>query len=201
MPLSLVFDVGGVLIDWNPRHLYRRLLPDETAVEDFLDEVGFYSWNARQDAGRDWDTAVAELAARFPHRRLLIEAGHHRWLEMVAGPITGTVEILEALHGNGTPLYAITNFSSEKWRLTQARFAFLNQFRDVVVSGDEKAMKPEPEIFRRFLDRNNLAPEACLFIDDSAANAEGAAAMGMHAVRFESAEALRQALVEHGVAV
>lgn len=201
MTLSVVFDVGGVLIDWNPRHLYRKLLPDETAIDAFLDEVGFHAWNAQQDAGRAWDQAVADLAGRFPHRRALIEAADGRWPEMVAGPIAGTVAILEALHESGTPLFAITNFSSAKWRLTQERFSFLNRFRDIVVSGDERVVKPEADIFRRFLDRNDLAPEECLFIDDSPVNTKGAAAIGMRPVRFQSPDALREALAEHGIRV
>ena len=201
MTLSVVFDVGGVLIDWNPRHLYRKLLPDETAIDAFLDEVGFLAWNAQLDAGRDWDQAVADLSGRFPHRRALIEAADRRWSEMVAGPISGTVAILDALHGNGAPLYAITNFSSQKWRLTQARYPFLTRFRDVVVSGDERAVKPDAEIFHRFLDRNELAPETCLFIDDSAANVDAAAGVGMHSVRFQSPDSLRKSLAERGIGI
>lgn len=198
MTLSVVFDVGGVLIDWNPRHLYRKLLPDETAIDAFLDEVGFLAWNAQLDAGRDWDQAVADLSGRFPHRRALIEAADRRWSEMVAGPISGTVAILDALHGNGAPLYAITNFSSQKWRLTQARYPFLTRFRDVVVSGDERLVKPDAEIFRCFLERNGLTPETCLFIDDAPANVESAVELGMRGVQFQSPDALREALAEHG---
>ncbi|MGI9406902.1 MAG: HAD family hydrolase [Hyphomicrobiaceae bacterium] len=194
----VVFDVGGVLLDWNPRYLYRKLLPDDATIEAFFDEVGFSAWNISLDAGRNWDEAVAELGSRFPHRQALIEAAHFRWFDMVSGPIIGTVEILEALNADDVPLYAITNFSSEKWIGAKERFAFLNHFRDTVVSGDEKITKPDPAIYECLLQRNSLEPENCVFIDDSAANVASATAIGIPAIQFKSPAALRNDLVANG---
>lgn len=199
MSRAVIFDIGGVLIDWSPRHLYRKLLPDEARIDAFFAEVGFAEWNVAQDAGRPWAVAVAELSADFPRHARLIEAADRRWQEMVAGPIAGAVALLEACHAKGAPLYAITNFSSEKWVETRARFDFMKRFRDVIVSGDERVMKPDPEIYRRLLARNGLRAGDCLFIDDSPRNVAGAEAVGMAAIRFTDPAALQADLVRLGV--
>jgi 2-haloacid dehalogenase len=195
----VVFDVGGVLLDWSPYHLYRQMLADDAAIAAFIDEVGFNDWNVALDAGeRTWDEAVALLGDRFPHRRELITAAHHRWHDMVRAPITGAVDILERLAAAGTPLYAITNFSSEKFREARERYAFLRRFRDVVVSGDERMLKPDPAIYHTLTSRNGLDPADCVFIDDSEKNVAGAKAIGMEAVRFTTAEMLASDLRARG---
>ena len=200
MTRTVIFDVGGVLIEWDIRLVYRGLLPDEAAIDAFLDETGWHAWNRELDRGGRWDDAVEALAARFPHRRALIEAAHHQWHRSVPGAIGQTVEILDALDATGTPLYAITNFSVEKWRETRDRFPFLKtRFRDVVVSGEERLAKPDPAIFRVCLERNGLAPRDCIFIDDNPPNIAAARALGIDAILFTDADALRRDLSERGL--
>ena len=196
----VIFDVGSVLIHWDIRLVYRELLPDETAIDAFLDETGWHDWNRELDRGGRWDDAVEALSARFPHRRTLIEASHHRWHDAVPGAIDGTVEILDALHGAQTTLVAITNFSVEKWRETRERFPFLKtHFRDVVVSGEERLIKPDPAIYRLCLVRNGLAPRDCIFIDDVPRNVEAANALGIDGVLFTNPDTLRRDLSERGL--
>jgi 2-haloacid dehalogenase len=200
MSRTVIFDVGSVLIHWDMRRVFRPLLPDEAAVDAFLAETGWHAWNVELDRGGRWDDAVAALAARFPHRSALIEASHHRWQDAVPGAIDGTVAILEALHHAGTPLYAITNFSAEKWRETRERFPFLRtRFRDVVVSAEEGLIKPDPDIYRVCLARNGLTARDCIFIDDSPRNVAAAIAVGIDGVLFTDPGCLRDDLVARGV--
>ncbi|MCR9212880.1 MAG: HAD family phosphatase [Proteobacteria bacterium] len=201
MTKVVVFDVGGVLLDWNPRHLYRKILPDENSIDEFFDEVEFSAWNIQQDKGRSWADAVGELSGRFPHHSSLIEAAHLRWHEMIEHTIPDTVVILEELSAQEVPLYAITNFSSEKWTETRKRFEFLSLFRDAVVSGDEKIIKPDAGIFQCLLTRNDLQAEDCVFIDDSQKNVDGASDVGMTAILFETPAQLRKALSGHAVLI
>ncbi|MEH6524637.1 MAG: HAD family phosphatase [Sneathiella sp.] len=201
MGQAVIFDIGGVLLDWDPRNLYRKMLPDETSIDAFFDEVGFANWNAQQDKGRQWSEGVADLSEQFPHRSSLIEAAHLRWNEMIENTFPDTVVILESLAAQQFPLYAITNFSSEKWGEVQKRFEFLSLFRDAVVSGDEKVMKPDAAIFQCLLTRNDLQAGECIFIDDSPVNTKGAEALGMKTVRFETSAQLRNELEEHGLII
>jgi 2-haloacid dehalogenase len=191
---AVVFDIGNVLIEWDPRHLYSRLIADEAEREAFLAEVCSPAWNLEQDRGRLWAEAIAERVALFPQHAALIRAYSDRWAEMVPGDIPGSVAILEALREAGVALYAITNFSSEKFTEAQARFPFLTRFIDVVVSAEERLLKPDPAIYRVLLDRNGLLAESCLFIDDSEKNVVAARAVGMRAHHFRGAEGLAAAL-------
>jgi len=185
MPVTtVVFDIGNVLLDWDPRHLYRKLFADEAAMERFLAEVCTPDWNREQDGGRPWAEAVAALSAAHPDHAALIRAFDERWHETVSGPIAENVALLERLHAAGAPVYAITNFSGAKYREAARRFAFFALFRGVVVSGDERLLKPDPAIYRLFLDRYGLAAGTCVFGDDSPANAEAARAAGMEAIRY-----------------
>lgn len=196
---TVVFDLGGVLVDWNPRHLYRKLIADEARMEWFLEEVCHQRWNERQDAGRDLAEATAEKIAEFPEHAELIAAFYGRWGEMVAGAIEGTVELLRALHARGLPLYALSNWSAQTFPVARERFDFLDLFRAIVISGEERLIKPDPAIFELLLERHALAPGATLFIDDSPANVEAARRLGMQALRFESPERLREALTDLGL--
>jgi 2-haloacid dehalogenase len=191
---TVVFDVGNVLIQWDPRHLYRKLIPDGAEMERFLAEVCTDAWNLEQDRGRSWAEAIAERVPLFPRHEALIRAYSERWHEMVPGEVPGSVALLEALRGRGVPLYAITNFSVEKFAEAQARFPFLRGFRDAVVSGTERLVKPDPAIYRLLLDRNGLEAERCLFIDDSEKNVRGAEAVGMRAHHFREAATLEAEL-------
>lgn len=197
----VVFDLGGVLIDWNPRYLYRRLFDDEAAMERFLADVCNDAWNVQQDAGRSFEQAVEEAAGRHPEARPLIEAYWRRWDEMLAGPIVASVAILEELAADGVELHALTNWSAETFPIARERYRFLDLFRTIVVSGEERVAKPDPKIFEILLARIDRPASACLFIDDSAKNVDAASALGFDAIRFERDEGLRDALINRGFAL
>ncbi len=199
-PKIVVFDIGQVLIEWDPRHLYRDLFDGyEDLMEDFLDNVCSPAWNLEQDRGRPWAEAVAQLTAEHPDCAELIRVYDEQWEQMVPGPIPGTPEILAELKARGVPVYAITNFSADKFALSQKRFDFLNGFDGIVVSGIEKVIKPDPKIYRILLDRYGLDAADCLFIDDNPDNVESARAVGMTAHHFAGAEALRRDLEGFGL--
>ena len=200
MAKTVIFDVGNVLIDWDILRVFRQILADETEIDRFLREVDWFAWNLELDRGGLWDQRVAELSARHPHRRALIEASHHRWEDAVSGEIPGAVEILASLREAATPLYAITNFSTEKFAECQERFPFLaNSFRDIVVSAHESLIKPDPAIYRVCLDRNGLTAGDCIFIDDSPGNVAGANAVGIDGILFTNAETLHRDLTARGL--
>ena len=192
---AVVFDLGGVLIDWDPRHLYRKLLADEAAVEEFLATVCTPEWNAELDRGRPFAEGVAELVERHPEHAANIAAYHERWPEMVAGDIPGTVEVLAELRAAGVPLYALTNWSGETFAITRGRFEFLEWFDGLLVSGEERVTKPDPAIFRLLLDRFGLDPAATVFVDDAEADVAAARRLGIDAIRFTGPDDLRRELV------
>jgi 2-haloacid dehalogenase len=197
--LTVVFDLGGVLIDWNPRYLYRKLFSNEALMEEFLASVCNQAWNECQDAGRPWSEATAELVARFPEQEALVRAYHERWDEMLGGCIDGTVAVVEELHAAGVPMYALTNWSSETFHHARRRFPVLDRFRGIVVSGEEKVIKPDEKIFRVLFDRHGIDPYASVFIDDVDRNVAAARALGMTGIRFESPAQLRQELARLGL--
>lgn len=199
MARAVIFDLGGVLIDWNPRYLYRSLFAEEAEMERFLAEVCPPAWNLSLDAGRPFEEAIAERVRLFPAEEARIRAWGERWPEMLQGPIEGTVAVLEALRERGVPLYALTNWSAETYPHAEARFPFLAWFESVLVSGREKLVKPNPAIYRRLLERERLTPAETLFVDDVAANVEGARAVGLQAHHFVSPEALREELRRRGL--
>lgn len=198
-PAAVVFDVGGVLIDGDPRYLYRTLLASEADVERFLAEVTTPDWNAAQDAGRSWDEAVSTLTAQFPQHAELIAAYHHRWFDMIGGPIDGTVDVLRELGDAGIPRYALTNWSAEKFPVAREHFDFLGWFDGIVVSGEEGILKPDPRLYRILIDRYALDPGSTVFVDDVGANVEAAAQLGMTAIQFTDPEQLRLDLREIGL--
>ena len=198
----VIFDLGGVLVDWDPRHLYRQLFPgDEAGMEQFLAGVCTNEWNLQQDAGRSWAEATALLRAQHPGQEALIDAFHQRWPEMIRGAIDGTVEILRELREAGVPLYALTNWSAETFPVAEERFDFMGWFRGVVVSGREKLIKPDPRIYRLLLERFGVDPRQAVYIDDNPANAQAATGLGMQGIHFTSPEHLRAALVTLGLPV
>jgi 2-haloacid dehalogenase len=197
--MNVVFDIGNVLVHWDPRALYRKIFASEDEVEWFIANVCNSDWNLEQDRGRSFTEAVREATARFPEHADAIAAYDLRWHETVPGPIDGTVGILEELRRRGTPLYAITNFNQDKFRETVERFTFLRTFRDIVVSGDERLLKPDPAIYRVLLERNGIDAAACVFIDDSEKNVRGAEAVGMKAIHFTTPQALRADLAGMGL--
>jgi 2-haloacid dehalogenase len=191
---AVVFDLGGVLIDWDPRYLYRKLLDDEAAVEEFLATVCTPEWNAEQDRGRPFAEGVAELVERHPAHAAAITAFHERWPEMLGGAVGSSVEVLAELRAAGVPVYALTNWSAETFGIARERFEFLEWFDGVLVSGEERMIKPDPAIFRLLLDRFGLDPAATFYVDDSEPNVEAAGRLGFDAVRFTTPAQLRRDL-------
>ncbi|THD35586.1 MAG: HAD family phosphatase [Sphingomonas sp.] len=196
-PNSVIFDVGRVLFDWNLRFLYERLIPEGEALDAFLRDVVTPEWHFQHDAGRPFAETSAELAARYPKYAAEIAALHPRFNETIGPAMPGMTELVGELDAAGVPLYAITNFSGEFWPPFRAReAAFFAPFRDIVVSGDEKLVKPDAAIYRLALKRFGLQPEEAVFVDDNAANVRSAKALGIHALLFENAQALRHQLRE-----
>lgn len=198
---NVVFDIGNVLIRWNPEHLYERLFPDAERRAWFLREICSPAWNLEMDRGQPFAEGIAERVARHPEWADQIRAWDLNWHEMVPGAIDGTVAILESLREAGVPTWAITNFSAEKFAECLDRFPFLKGFRDTVVSAHEKLVKPDPAIYRVLLDRNDLDPADCLFVDDSLDNVLGARRVGMKAVHFTSPARFAADLADHGISV
>lgn len=201
VPHTVVFDLGGVLVDWDPRYLYRKLLPDDDAVEAFLAEVTTPEWNAAQDAGRRWDDAVAVLTAQYPEHAELIVAYHHRWVETIAGQIDGTVDILRDLRDTGVGLYALTNWSDEKFPFAQQRFEWLSWFQGIVISGEERVVKPDPRIYHVLVDRYGLEPSSAVYVDDNPPNVEAARGLGFTAFHFTGPDRLAADLAGVGLPV
>ena len=199
---SVVFDLGGVLIDWDPRHLYRRLFAgDEAGMERFLAEVCTMEWNVRQDAGRPWRIAVEELTAEHPDKADLIAAYDQRWEEMLGNAFDDAVAVLAELRDAGVPIYALSNWSTDKFAYALDRFEFLGWFRAIVVSGEVGVAKPDPAIYRFLFEHHGVEPRGAVFIDDSQANVDAAISLGMTGIRFRDARALRVDLARLGLPV
>ena len=199
-PSAVVFDVGNVLYEWDPRVPYRRLIPDDEALNVFLRDVCSPEWHFQHDAGRPFAETSAELSARFPEHAHLIAQWGPRFSEQIPGPMPGMVALVEELDAAGVPLFAITNFSDEFFAPFRAQEAALfDRFRDIVVSGAERLVKPDAAIYRLALDRFGLQPHEAVFVDDRQDNVDGAAAAGMAALRFTDAESLRDDLRRLGL--
>lgn len=197
---TVIFDLGNVLIDWNPKYLYRKILKDEAEIDWFLNNVCTSEWNDQQDAGRTFEEATKELVARHPEWEEAITAWYGRWTETINGPIEGTVEILTELRSRGEhDLYALTNWSAETFPWALKNFDFLHWFKGIVVSGEEKTRKPFPEFFKILFDRYNLDPATSVFIDDNVKNIEGGKKVGLTTIQFENALQLRKELNALGI--
>jgi 2-haloacid dehalogenase len=196
----VIFDLGGVLIDWNPRYLYRKLFGcDDAAMEHFLSNVCTFAWHERHDAGELFaDTRVA-LKAQHPDHAAMIDIWGDRHTEMYGGAIAGTVDILERLRARHVPLYAITNFPAETFPLARKIFPFLGYFIDVAVSGEERIIKPDPRLYRILLERNRIDPWRAVYIDDNAKNIEAANALQLHGIHFKEPAQLEAELAGLGL--
>jgi 2-haloacid dehalogenase len=195
-----VFDLGGVLIDWDPRYLYRKLFDGDTeAMDEFLATVCTQSWNEQQDAGRPFADASSSLKLVHPNQAPLIDAWFRRYDEMLAGPISGSVDILTELNARRVLLYALSNWSVETFPAALKRFEFLTVFRGVMLSGEVKLLKPDPRIFKLFLKTFAIDPALTVYIDDRKPNVEAATACGMHGILFTDAAALRTELISLGL--
>jgi len=198
---AVVFDLGNVLIPFNPRWLFRKLLEDEASIDRFFVETGFDAWNTAMDAGRRFADGIAAHSRRFPHYRALFEAFFARWHETVGEPIAESVEVLRALQKSGIRTYALTNFSAETYPLAQARFPFLADFDGAVVSGHEGVVKPDPAIYQRLVERYSIVPARAVFIDDKLENVEAARRLGFNAIHFGDPALVRPALRALGLPV
>jgi len=199
-PSIVVFDLGGVLIDWNPRYMYRKLFAgDEAAMEHFLATVCTQSWNEEQDAGRTFAEGCAILKKTHPERSELIDAWFPRYEEMFGGPITGSVTILSELRDRNVPLYALSNWSTETFPVAMRLFNFLRWFQGVMLSGEAKLLKPDPRLFQLLLERYAIDPKRVVYIDDHSHNVEAARKLGMHGIHFSGPPALRSELRQIGL--
>ncbi len=197
--LAPVFDFGGVLVNWDPRHLYRRLLQDDAAVERFLARIEFYELNKELDRGQPFREGVEEWSRRFPADAELIRVFDERWEETLIGAIQPVVEIVRRLKEAGFPLYGLSNWSCEKFALTRARYEFFSWFDEIVISGDVHLLKPDPRVYRLLLQRIGRRAEECLFIDDAPRNVAAAEELGFQAILFRSAEELEEELRGRGL--
>ena len=192
---AIIFDFGNVLLEWNPRHVYRRFFPEnEEAMEKFLQEVSFMEWNALQDKGRSFTEGVTELSRQFPHYSDLIQAYPDNWRDSIGGSFTGTVDILKRLKKAGYPLYGLSNWSAETFPIAREKYDFFNLLDDIILSGEVGMIKPEPGIYELTLQRIGRPAHECIFIDDSPANVEQAKKLGFNTILFKSAEQLEQEL-------
>lgn len=196
---TVVFDLGGVLIDWNPRYVYRDMGGSEDEIEHFLTHVATPEWNGQMDAGRLFADAVAERTQAFPEHAAWLRAYHTRWEDMLGGPMPDSVAILTELRDRGTPLYALTNWSTETFPTALKRYDFLSWFKGIVVSGEVRKIKPDPEIFAHLESNFGIEPADAVFIDDSLPNVEAARRLGFHGVHFQGADALRDELAALGL--
>ncbi len=194
---TIVFDLGGVLIDWNPEYLYSKIFEDKNEMYYFLSEICTMDWNEQQDAGRRWSVATELLIEQYPDYATQISAYYYRWEEMLGGAIQKSVDLLEYLHLEGRyPLYALTNWSSETFPIAQERYNFLNYFKGILVSGQEGLKKPDPKIYQLLCHRYKINPLTTLFIDDNERNIKAAQAIGFHTVHFTDAEILEEVLMD-----
>jgi 2-haloacid dehalogenase len=196
---AVVFDVGNVLLRWNPRNLYRKIFKSAEQMEWFLSHVCDGAWNEGQDRGRAWADAVKERIEIFPRWAAEIRAYDERWMETLDGVIEENVSILRTLKQASVPIYAITNFSKEKFSEVRMQHTFFDLFDGIVVSGEEQLIKPDPRVFRLFLDRYRISAAECLFIDDSRVNVAAAKELGMRVILYQEGLDLAAALDRHGM--
>lgn len=199
---TIIFDLGAVLIDWNPRYMYRKIFKTEEEIEWFLENIATGDWNENQDAGYPLHKATEELIAKHPEWQNEIAAYYERWIEMLGEQIHETVAILATLRKNAAyKIYALTNWSAETFPKALERFEFLQWFDGIVVSGAEKTRKPFADFYKILLDRYNIDPTKSLLIDDNLRNIKGAEAMGINGILFSNAENLREELKAYGIDV
>lgn len=197
---NIIFDLGGVLIDWNPDYMYKKIIQDENQRKWFLENICTSDWNEAQDGGRSIEEANELLIQSFPEYKELILAYYTRWEEMLNGPIVGTVDIFRSLKSqNKHGIYALTNWSAETFPRALELFDFLHWFDGRVVSGEEKTRKPFKEIYDIIINRFDLIPTETLFIDDNLRNIQAAQALGIVSIHFQSPEQLRKELIEHKI--
>jgi 2-haloacid dehalogenase len=199
---TIIFDLGGVLIDWDPRYVYRTIFKTEEEMEWFFSNVTTSVWNENQDAGYPLHAATEELVAKHPEWEPEIRAYYGRWIEMLGDQIHDTVAILQAIKKSGRyKIYALTNWSAETFPHALEKFAFFKLFDGVVVSGEEKMRKPSAEFYQVLLDRHGIDPAEAIFIDDSLRNIQGADAVGITGIHFRNPAQLKEDLQRLGIEI
>ena len=194
---TVIFDLGGVLIDWNPEYVFREVFEEEAEMRYFFENICTSEWNVQQDAGRPLSEATEQKLKEFPEYETAIRAYYGRWEEMLGGPINASVNLLKKIStANTHRLYALTNWSHETFPVALERYDFLQIFEGIVVSGVEKLIKPDPRIYHTILERYSIEPTTAVFIDDSIRNVEGAKGVGLQGIHFQSPEQLEEALIE-----
>jgi 2-haloacid dehalogenase len=196
---AAVFDLGGVLIDWDPRYLYRKLFQHQADMEHFLANVCTSEWNLQQDVGRTFAEGCAALKLEHPGKAEMIDAWFERFDEMMAGPIAGSVDLLAELRDRKVPIYALSNWSAETFPFARKRFEFLQWFHTIILSAEVHLVKPDPRIFQCFCEKVALLPEEIIYIDDLPHNVEAACRIGIYGIRFSDAASLREKLVQLGL--
>jgi 2-haloacid dehalogenase len=197
---TVIFDLGGVLIDWNPTHLYKKIFQDPEEMNYFLAEVCSPEWNEQQDGGRSLDEATTILLDEFPQYTDEIKAYYGRWTEMIGGAIDDTVTILKEIKAAETHrIYALTNWSAETFPVALERYDFLQLFEGILVSGDEKMKKPEHQIYNLILNRYKIHGPNAIFIDDNLRNIKASIECGIHGIHFTSPKQLRIDLKKYGI--
>lgn len=196
---NIVFDIGGVLLDWDPRNLYRTVFESDAEMEKFLGEVCTTQWNHTLDLGRPWEDAALELVTKFPDHKDHIYMYWDRWMDMFTGPIYESVDILMELKRMGVPLYALSNWNDQKFDGALKEFPFLHTFEKRIVSADVKLAKPDPAIYKLLLDTYDLNPRETLFIDDRMENVQAARDLGIEAIQFVNPYELEEKLIAYGV--
>jgi len=195
---TIIFDLGAVLIDWHPKHLYKKLFADEAEIDDFLTNICTSAWNEEQDAGRSIKEGTDMLVAQYPEHEANIRAFYGRWDEMLNGSMPGMLELFEELKKSGKyKLYALSNWSAETWPIALNKYDFLSWFDGLVISGLEGIRKPAPEFYRLLLDRYHVRLEEALFIDDNYRNILAAREMGIVSIHFTSATELEKQLAQY----
>lgn len=192
---TVVFDLGGVLIDWNPLYLYNKIFGSREKAQSFINEICTLDWNEQQDGGRTIKEGTELLIAQHPQYSNEIKAYYDRWDEMLSGPIQGSVEILNQLHQSQTyRLYALTNWSAETWPTALELFDFLHHFEGVLVSGQAKLKKPDLRIYHLLFEKFDIIPEQALFIDDNLRNIKAAEEVGLNTIHFKDSIDLKEKL-------
>jgi 2-haloacid dehalogenase len=191
---AIIFDFGGVLLEWDPHALYRNFFDQPQQIDHFLAEVDFATWNAEQDRGRPFSEGIAELSSQFPHRAQLIRAYYDHWEDSIVGSISGSVAILRRLKQAGFPLYGLSNWSAETFPRVSKEYLFFDLFDEIILSGDVKMIKPDPAIFNLLLARIRHPAQSCLLIDDSRPNIVTARSLGFNTIHFKSPSQLESEL-------
>jgi 2-haloacid dehalogenase len=198
---AVIFDFGGVLLDWNPYYLLRQIMTNDTEIAALLQEIDFKAWNHECDSGRLISEAIEDLCVQYPHRAEVLHAFNDRWMETLGRVYEKNVEILRSLAAQGVPLYGLSNWSADMFAKVEQEYDFFSVFKDMAISGREKTAKPEPKLAHILLKRNHLNPAECIYIDDSEDNIRMGRQVGMECIQYASSAQLREELIKRGFSV